>query len=102
MPEPDEISNMIKEVVDLAGHINLGVDNDNIQELLDSLNQDLTIDELLEMHEQEQNIEELLFRPSSIRKSSDGFEFDRNPLLIEKWLQNIDYNEKRFFQRNKE
>ncbi|GFW82791.1 hypothetical protein TNCV_3493611 [Trichonephila clavipes] len=39
--------------------INLEVDSDCVQELQDSRNQELTIDELIEMHEQEQDIEEL-------------------------------------------
>ncbi|GFX93768.1 hypothetical protein TNCV_1589441 [Trichonephila clavipes] len=54
VPEPDEISNVIEEVVDLARQINLEVDSDDVQELLDSHNQELPIEK---MHEQ--NIEEL-------------------------------------------
>ncbi|GFU98193.1 hypothetical protein TNCV_1584021 [Trichonephila clavipes] len=42
---------MIEEVVDLAKQINLGVNIDEVQELLDFRNQELTIDELIEMHE---------------------------------------------------
>ncbi|GFU75254.1 hypothetical protein TNCV_2056971 [Trichonephila clavipes] len=38
--------------------INLEVDSDDVQEWLDSHNQELTVDELIEMHEQEQDIEE--------------------------------------------
>ncbi|GFT98131.1 hypothetical protein TNCV_789501 [Trichonephila clavipes] len=37
--------------------INLEVDSDDVQEVLDSHNQELTMDELIEMHEQ--HIEEL-------------------------------------------
>ncbi|GFX44805.1 hypothetical protein TNCV_1826671 [Trichonephila clavipes] len=44
--DPDEIGKVIEEVLDLARQINLEVDNDDVQELLDSNNQ-----------EQEQNIE---------------------------------------------
>ncbi|GFU42563.1 hypothetical protein TNCV_4556761 [Trichonephila clavipes] len=43
--EIDEIGNVIEEVVDLARQINLEIDCDDIQELLDSHNQGLTIDE---------------------------------------------------------
>ncbi|GFU10072.1 hypothetical protein TNCV_557801 [Trichonephila clavipes] len=39
--------------------INLEVDNDDVQELLDSHNQELTVNELIEMHEQQQGIEGL-------------------------------------------
>ncbi|GFX94877.1 hypothetical protein TNCV_2379501 [Trichonephila clavipes] len=53
----DEIGNVIEEVVDIARPVNLEVDTDDVQ-LLDSHNQELTIDELIEMHEQD-NIEEL-------------------------------------------
>ncbi|GFW83445.1 hypothetical protein TNCV_2545431 [Trichonephila clavipes] len=51
-----EIGIVIKEVVDLAKQINLKVDVDDVQEVVDSLNLVLTIDELIEMHEQEQDI----------------------------------------------
>ncbi|GFW46926.1 hypothetical protein TNCV_2982821 [Trichonephila clavipes] len=44
------------------------VDSDDDQELLDSLNQELTSDDLTERHKPEQNIEEL----SSIRRSNKG------------------------------
>ncbi|GFT89682.1 hypothetical protein TNCV_3137691 [Trichonephila clavipes] len=50
--EPDEIGNFIEEVVDLARQINSEVDSDDVQELLDSHYQELTIDELVEIHEQ--------------------------------------------------
>ncbi|GFX10029.1 uncharacterized protein TNCV_4101681 [Trichonephila clavipes] len=59
VPEPNEIGNVIEEVVDLARQINLEVDSDGVQELLDFYNQELTMDELIEMHEQEQDIEKL-------------------------------------------
>ncbi|GFX50027.1 hypothetical protein TNCV_2375161 [Trichonephila clavipes] len=49
---------LAQEVVNLARQINLKVNSNDIQELLDSLNQELTIDELIEM--QEQDIGELL------------------------------------------
>ncbi|GFV68531.1 hypothetical protein TNCV_3129871 [Trichonephila clavipes] len=50
----------IKEVVGLARQINLEVDDDDVQELLDSHDQELKMDELIEMREQEQDIEELV------------------------------------------
>ncbi|GFX71665.1 hypothetical protein TNCV_2696531 [Trichonephila clavipes] len=53
MPKPDEIGNLIEEVFNLARKINLEVDSDDVQELLDSHNQELTMDELIEMHEQD-------------------------------------------------
>ncbi|GFV34577.1 hypothetical protein TNCV_1448831 [Trichonephila clavipes] len=50
---PCEIGNLIEEVADLSKQINLEVDSDEVQELMDSHNQELTIDELIKMHEQE-------------------------------------------------
>ncbi|GFU41490.1 hypothetical protein TNCV_3720831 [Trichonephila clavipes] len=47
--EPHETGNVI-EVVDLARQINSEVYIDDVQELLDSNNQELTIDELVEMN----------------------------------------------------
>ncbi|GFW70915.1 hypothetical protein TNCV_2196031 [Trichonephila clavipes] len=67
--EPDEIGNVAEEIVDFARQINLVVDSGDVQELLDSHNQELTMDELVEMYEREQDIEELVFRLSSIRRS---------------------------------
>ncbi|GFW72221.1 hypothetical protein TNCV_702581 [Trichonephila clavipes] len=55
---PDEVCNMIEEVVYLARQKNLKVDSADVHELLYLANQKLSIDELLEMHEQEQDIEE--------------------------------------------
>ncbi|GFU10911.1 hypothetical protein TNCV_960741 [Trichonephila clavipes] len=57
VPEPGEIGNLIEEVVDLARQINLEMDSNGVQELLDSHEKELTIDELIEMHEQD--VEEL-------------------------------------------
>ncbi|GFW35833.1 hypothetical protein TNCV_1926641 [Trichonephila clavipes] len=51
------IGNVIEEVVDLTGQINLEVDRDDAQELLDFQNRELSTDELIEI--QEQDIEEL-------------------------------------------
>ncbi|GFW46365.1 hypothetical protein TNCV_4810531 [Trichonephila clavipes] len=58
VPEPDEIVNVVEEVY-LARQINLEVDSDEVQELLDSHIQELVIVELIEMHEQEQDIQKL-------------------------------------------
>ncbi|GFT06545.1 hypothetical protein TNCV_3356631 [Trichonephila clavipes] len=61
VPEPDETSNLVEEVVDLAWQIYLEVDTpDDVQELLDSHNKELAIDEPIEMREIEQDIEESL------------------------------------------
>ncbi|GFU76976.1 hypothetical protein TNCV_4521321 [Trichonephila clavipes] len=51
LPESGEIGNFIEEVVDLARQINSEVDSEDVQELLNSCNQELTFDELMEMHE---------------------------------------------------
>ncbi|GFY00785.1 hypothetical protein TNCV_2141771 [Trichonephila clavipes] len=69
----NQCQNLMKEVVDLARQINLEVDSDDVLEMLDSHNQELTFDELIGM--QEQDIEE----PSSIRRLNDNWEFDRRP-----------------------
>ncbi|GFU83713.1 hypothetical protein TNCV_523071 [Trichonephila clavipes] len=59
-----EIGNVIEEFTarDLGRQINLEVDSGDFQELLNSRNQDLTMDELIEMQEQEQDIEKLEVR----------------------------------------
>ncbi|GFW53520.1 hypothetical protein TNCV_4814261 [Trichonephila clavipes] len=57
-------------VAQWSRQINLEVDSDDAQELSDSRNQELSIDELTEMHQPEQDVE--VFRPSSIRISNDG------------------------------
>ncbi|GFX17348.1 hypothetical protein TNCV_3553521 [Trichonephila clavipes] len=59
MVELSEICSVIEVAVDLEKHINLEVDSDDGQELLDSHNQELIIDGLIEMHKQEQDTEEL-------------------------------------------
>ncbi|GFS73107.1 hypothetical protein TNCV_686821 [Trichonephila clavipes] len=50
---PDEIGNVIADVVDFAMQINLEVDSDDAQELRDSHYLELRINELIEMHEQD-------------------------------------------------
>ncbi|GFS89442.1 hypothetical protein TNCV_1809601 [Trichonephila clavipes] len=62
LPEPDKISNINKlpnliEEVDIAKEINSEENSDDVLELLDSHNQEQAIEELIEM--QEQDIEEL-------------------------------------------
>ncbi|GFV09937.1 hypothetical protein TNCV_2318671 [Trichonephila clavipes] len=52
LQEPQEIGNLIEEVVDLSKQINSEVDSDDVQVLLDCRNQELKIVELIEMHEQ--------------------------------------------------
>ncbi|GFT92770.1 hypothetical protein TNCV_739581 [Trichonephila clavipes] len=53
------VSLVIEEVVDFAKQINLEGDVDDVQELLDSHNQQLTTDEPIEMYDQQQDVEEL-------------------------------------------
>ncbi|GFV35380.1 hypothetical protein TNCV_3204121 [Trichonephila clavipes] len=48
----------MEEVVGLSRQINLKMDRDDFPELRDSHSHELTIDELIEMHEQEQDIVE--------------------------------------------
>ncbi|GFW85516.1 uncharacterized protein TNCV_145611 [Trichonephila clavipes] len=57
--EPDVIGIMIEEVVDLSRQLNLEFDGDDIQEVLDTHNQELIIDELIEMHEQSKTLKNL-------------------------------------------
>ncbi|GFX87927.1 hypothetical protein TNCV_4373921 [Trichonephila clavipes] len=57
VPGPDGFCNVIEEVVNLARQINLELDSDDVKYLQNSDNQQLTIDELIEMHEQEQENE---------------------------------------------
>ncbi|GFW39408.1 hypothetical protein TNCV_1833911 [Trichonephila clavipes] len=57
--KPDEIGNLIEEIVDFARQINFEVERDVVQELLDSNNQELTMDELIEMNEIDQDIAEI-------------------------------------------
>ncbi|GFW42833.1 hypothetical protein TNCV_1212401 [Trichonephila clavipes] len=56
--ETDEIGNVFEGVVDLARKINLEEDSDDVQELLNSHKHELAINELIEMHEQEQGIKQ--------------------------------------------
>ncbi|GFV46328.1 hypothetical protein TNCV_3232171 [Trichonephila clavipes] len=56
---PDEIGSVIELDVDHAKKINLEADSDDVQKLLDSQYQEVAMEELIEMHEQEQNVEEI-------------------------------------------
>ncbi|GFT34880.1 hypothetical protein TNCV_3878891 [Trichonephila clavipes] len=51
---------MTEEDVDLMRQIKLEVDSDDVQQLLDSHDQELTIVLLIDMYEQKQDIEKLL------------------------------------------
>ncbi|GFU40111.1 uncharacterized protein TNCV_3767761 [Trichonephila clavipes] len=62
MPEPYEIGNLIEEIIGYR-QINLEVDSDDVQELMDFHNQELTMNELIIMHEQEKDIKELGSNP---------------------------------------
>ncbi|GFU63439.1 hypothetical protein TNCV_44851 [Trichonephila clavipes] len=55
----DEIGHVIEKVVDIARQIILEMDSGGVQELMDSYNQELIMDELIKMHEQQQGIQEL-------------------------------------------
>ncbi|GFW78237.1 hypothetical protein TNCV_137061 [Trichonephila clavipes] len=55
----DEIGNLNEEIVYFSRQISLKKDSDVVQKLLDSYNQELTIDDLTEMHETEQEIEQI-------------------------------------------
>ncbi|GFX76470.1 hypothetical protein TNCV_2130211 [Trichonephila clavipes] len=54
-----EIRNAVKDDVDLAIKIFFEMDSEDVRKLLDSHNQELTIDELIEMRKQEQVMGEL-------------------------------------------
>ncbi|PRD35406.1 UNVERIFIED_CONTAM: Lachesin [Trichonephila clavipes] len=77
VPEPDGISNVIEEVVDLTRQINLEVNRDNAKKLLDYHNQELTIDELIEMHEQDQGIELESLDPAQSKDRRTEWKFAR-------------------------
>lgn len=51
-------SNVLRVESCYAKQFNLEVDNDDVQELLDSHNQELTIDKLIEMREHDEDIEQ--------------------------------------------
>ncbi|GFY27344.1 tigger transposable element-derived protein 1 [Trichonephila clavipes] len=82
------------------------VDSEDVQELLDSHNQEMTIDELIEMHEQGQNNEE--FKALDPVQSEDRItvgNLTESFILIEKGLQvleNVDSNEELIFAQNDE
>ncbi|GFX84522.1 hypothetical protein TNCV_560371 [Trichonephila clavipes] len=82
-----------------AGQIILEVDSGDVQKLVDSHNQELTIDELIE--QQDQGIEESLDPIKSEDRMVVG-NLTEGPNLKEKGLQmleNTDFNEERLFSR---
>ncbi|GFW38703.1 uncharacterized protein TNCV_3880701 [Trichonephila clavipes] len=84
----DEIGNENEEVVDLARQINLEVDSGHFQELLDSHNQKLTIDELIEVHEQEIEKLESLHPVQAENQMTIG-SLTEGLILIEKKFTNL-------------
>ncbi|GFU60871.1 hypothetical protein TNCV_3372061 [Trichonephila clavipes] len=66
----------IEKIVNLARQISLEGDGDDIQELLDSQNRELTMDELIEMHRKEKYIEEELFQSEDGRKPDRRSQFN--------------------------
>ncbi|GFV36580.1 hypothetical protein TNCV_2260991 [Trichonephila clavipes] len=53
IPLNDEAGNVIEEVVELESQINLEMNSYDVQELLDSYNQEMRIHERIEMHEKD-------------------------------------------------
>ncbi|GFU13986.1 uncharacterized protein TNCV_1818261 [Trichonephila clavipes] len=53
LPQPDDIGYVIEGIVYFARQINLEMDSDDAEELLDSQNQELTIDEFIEINDEE-------------------------------------------------
>ncbi|GFU92267.1 hypothetical protein TNCV_1338481 [Trichonephila clavipes] len=49
----NQLKTSAQEFADLARQLNLEVDSDDVQELLDSHKKELTMDELIAMHEQD-------------------------------------------------
>lgn len=96
-PEPDQNGHVIEEVVNLARQLNLEVDGDDVRKLLDSHNQELTVDELIEMREQ--NLEEPdSFDPVQPKDQMMVANLTEGISSVEKVLQileNIDSNEER-------
>ncbi|GFV63971.1 uncharacterized protein TNCV_385461 [Trichonephila clavipes] len=83
-PEPDEIDNVIEDA-DLVRKINLEMDSDDVRERLDSHNHELTINELVKMHEQDFEELEYLDPVQSEDRKTVG-NLTENPSLIEKRL----------------
>ncbi|GFV06830.1 hypothetical protein TNCV_2331841 [Trichonephila clavipes] len=53
LPQPDDIGYVIEGILHFARQINLEMDRDDTEELLDSQNQELTIDEFIEINDEE-------------------------------------------------
>lgn len=97
--DPEQIDSIIEEVVDIAKQLNLEVDNDDVQELLDSHNQELTIDEVIEMRKYEQDIDQTdsldpveSVNQMTIANLTEGLNSIEKGLQI---LEKIDSNEER-------
>lgn len=104
--DSEQIESIIKEVVNIAEQLNLEVNYDDVQELLDSHNQELTIDELLEMRENEQDIEQNnSLNPDepenqmTIANLTESLRSIENGLQI---LESIDDNEQRISKTKQE
>ncbi|GFW57697.1 tigger transposable element-derived protein 1 [Trichonephila clavipes] len=84
--------------VDHARQINLAVDTDDVQELLDSHNHGLRIDQRIEMHEHD--IEEESLNPvqsedrMAVRNWTEGLSLNEKGVTN---FKNIDSNEERIF-----
>lgn len=96
-PETDHVAHVIEEVVNLARQLDLEVNGDDVNELLDSHSQELTIDELIEMREQ--NVTESDTsdpvppeKHMTIASLTEGLSSIEKGLKI---LENIDSNEER-------
>ncbi|GFW09506.1 hypothetical protein TNCV_3996131 [Trichonephila clavipes] len=83
--------NVIEKVVDLSLQINLKIDCVFVQELLDSLNQELTFHELIEVHDRNQGIVELV--SSDLVQSEDG-------MTVENLIEVLSLIEKRICLRD--
>ncbi|GFU88382.1 tigger transposable element-derived protein 1, partial [Trichonephila clavipes] len=88
-------------VVDLTRAINLEAHSDGVQELLVSHNQNLAIDQFIDVHEQEQDIEELesldpvqTENRMTVGNSTEGLSLIEKGLQI---LENTYSNEDRIF-----
>lgn len=90
----------------IAKQLNLEVNSDDVQEFLDSHNQKLTNDELIEMREQEEDIEQTdLLDPlerenqMTIANLTEGLSLIKKRLQI---LETIDFNEERVSKTKRE
>ncbi|GFW98712.1 tigger transposable element-derived protein 1 [Trichonephila clavipes] len=103
VPEPYKIDNFIEDVVNLARHINLEGDSDDIHDFLDTHNQKLTLDEFIEMHEQEQDIAKLesLGPVQSKDRMNVGNLTKGLSLILKKGLQITHSNDNNFLNKTR-